>query len=135
MLTKKIKFEIITPHQKVYSGDVDGVVLPGHDGYFGVLPGHTPFLSTLGIGEIKVTIDKKDFYFSASGGVAEVFPDSVSVLAETAEPSADIDLARAKAARDRALNRIKEGRKSWDLDRSQVALARALNRISVAEHS
>jgi F-type H+-transporting ATPase subunit epsilon len=133
MLPEKLKFEIITPHQKVFSSDVDAVVLPGHDGYFGVLPGHTPFLATLKVGEIKVEIDKKEIYLATSGGVVEVFPDSVSVLAETAEPATAIDLKRAQAARDRALNRLKEGRKSWDLARAQAALTRALNRISVAE--
>lgn len=133
MLPEKLKFEIITPHKKVYSNDVDAVVLPGHEGYFGVLPGHTPFLATLKVGEIKVEIDKKETYLATSGGVVEVFPDSVSVLAETAEPATAIDLKRAQASRDRALNRLKEGRKSWDVERAQAALTRALNRISVAE--
>ncbi|HEX9655011.1 MAG TPA: F0F1 ATP synthase subunit epsilon [bacterium] len=132
MLPKKIKFEIITPHQKVYSKEVDGVVLPGHDGYFGVLPGHTPYLASLRVGEIKVEVDKKEVFLATSGGVVEVFPDAIAVLAETAEPATTIDLKRAQAARDRALNRLKEGRKSADMARAQASLARALNRIGVA---
>lgn len=132
MLPEKIKFEIITPHQKVYSSDVDGLVLPGHDGYVGVLAGHTPFLATLKVGEIKIVIDKKEIFLATSGGVVEVFPDSVSVLAETAEPAATIDVKRAEASRDRARSRLHEGRKSRDTVRAEAALARALNRISVA---
>lgn len=131
-LPKTIKFEILTPQQKVYSAEISSVRLPGFDGYFGVHPGHTPYLAALKIGEIKVHIDDKTLYFATSGGFAEVLPDSVAVLAETAEPADAIDVQRAMAAKERALKRIEEGSKVWDIDRARAALSRAINRIQVA---
>lgn len=133
MLPKKIKFEILTPFQKVYSADVSAVRLPGLDGYFGVYPGHTKFLAALRIGEIKVDIGNNEtYYFSTSGGFVEVLPHSLSVLAETAEAATSIDIKRAQEAKERAINRIKEGRKAWDMERAKAALVRAMNRIRVA---
>ena len=134
MIPDKIKLEIITPDKKIFSGEVSNVVAPGLNGYFGVYPGHTPFVSALKIGEIKIVIDKEVSIFSASGGFAEVLPNGVSILAETCETAEAIDVKRAEAARDRAIKRIEEGRKEWNLDRAQVALARALNRLKVASH-
>jgi len=135
MTPEKIKFEILTPHQKIFSSDVTAVRLPGFRGYFGVLPRHTPYLSSLRLGEIKVQIDQNISYYAASGGFVEVFPHSITVLAETAEPASAIDLKRAEAARARALNRLKEGRQVWSVPRAQAALLRALNRIRVASKS
>lgn len=132
MLRQKIKFEILTPVQKVYSGDVTAVRVPGLNGYFGVLPGHTPLLAALKIGEIKVQIDDETLFFATSGGFVEVLPHSMSVLAETAESTAAIDLKRAQDAKDRAIKRINEGSKTWDVARARVALVRAINRIRVA---
>jgi len=135
MTPEKIKFEILTPHQKVFSSDVTAVRLPGYSGYFGVLPRHTPYLSSLRLGEIKVQINQDISYFATSGGFVEVFPHSITVLAETAEPARAIDHKRAEAARDRALNRQKEGQKAWSVPRAQAALLRAINRIRVASKS
>lgn len=133
MLPQKIKFEILTPLQRVYSADVSAVRLPGLDGYFGVYPGHTPFLAALRIGKIKVDIGNKEtYYFATSGGFVEVLPHSLSVLAETAEAATSIDIKRAQEAKERAINRIKEGRKAWDIKRAKAALFRAMNRIRVA---
>jgi len=132
MIPDKIKLEILTPQARVYSGDISAIRLPGAKGYFGVFPGHTPFLSTLQIGEIKVEIDKSTSFFATSGGVAEVLPTGVRVLADTAESSDQIDVKRAEEAKKRAEQRLQEGRKKWDLKRAQVSLTRALNRLQVA---
>ncbi|MFQ5822713.1 MAG: F0F1 ATP synthase subunit epsilon [bacterium] len=132
MLPQKLKFEILTPFQKVYSSDVSAVRVPGLNGYFGVLPGHTPLLAALKIGEIKVQIDNKTLYFATSGGFVEVLTHSISVLAESAESAATININRAQEAKERATKRLKEGRKTWDVVRAKAALLRAINRIRVA---
>jgi F-type H+-transporting ATPase subunit epsilon len=126
--------EIVTPTKKAFSGQVKSVITPGAEGYFGVLPRHAPLLAALQIGEIKVAVtgqnDKK--VFATSEGFLEVTPQKVTVIAEAAEESKDIDVQRAEAARERALKRISEGRESWDIDRARAALARALNRLRLA---
>jgi len=132
MLPEKIKIEILTPQKRIYAGDVSAVRIPGTNGYFGVYPGHTPFLTTLRIGEIKIVTDKQTSYFSTSDGVVEILPDSISILSETCEPASEIDLKRAEAAKERAEKRIQEGRKNWDVDRAHVALLRAMNRIKIS---
>ena len=131
MLPKKLNVEILTPNKKVYSKEASSVRLPGSEGYFGILPGHTPLLSTLTIGEIKIENDGKTDYFAASGGVVEVLPGGISILVETSELAADIDKKRAAASKERAQKKIKEGRKQWDIKRAEVALARAINRMRV----
>ncbi len=132
MIPEKIKFEILTPTRKLFSSEVTAVRVPGAGGYFGVYPGHTPFVATLQTGEVKVQIDDQYRYFATNGGFIEVLPDSVSIMADAAEAAESIDLKRAEEARARALKRIKEGRKAWDVPRAQAALARAMNRIQVA---
>ncbi len=132
MLPEKIKIEILTPQKRIYAGDVSAARIPGINGYFGVYPGHTPFLTTLKIGEIKIVADKQTTYFSTSDGVAEILPDSISILSETCEAASEIDQKRAEAAKERAGKRIQEGRKSWNVDRAQVALLRAVNRIKIS---
>jgi F-type H+-transporting ATPase subunit epsilon len=132
MLPSKLKLEILTPHSPVYSQEVSSVVLPGSEGYFGVFPGHTPFLTALKVGEIKVVQDGAESYFATSGGIAEVLPDSISILSETAESAKEIDVKRAEEARARAREKIDEGRENWDIPRADLALARAMNRIRIA---
>ncbi len=132
MIPDKIKLEILTPGKKVFSDDVDNVILPGLKGYFGVFPGHTPFVAALKTGEIKIGAEKDGDIFAAGSGIAEVQPGSISVLVETCENANEVDVKRAEAARDRAQDRLKEGRKSWDMDRAQFALTRALVRLKVA---
>lgn len=132
MIPDKIKIEILTPGKKVLSDEVDNVMLPGLKGYFGVFPGHTPFVAALKTGEIKLGSEKDGDLFAAGSGIAEVQPDSISVLVETCENASEVDVKRAEAARDRAQSRIREGRKSWDLGRAEAALLRAINRLKVA---
>lgn len=131
MIPEKINLEILTPEKKIYSGEVSSVRIPGIEGHFGVYPGHTPFVSSLRVGEIKIEVDGNEEILAASGGFVEVLPTGVSVLADTCEGASDIDLKRAESARERARERLEEGRKGWDTDRAQIALARAINRISV----
>ncbi len=132
MIPKKIKLEILTPQRRVYSTAISSVQLPGEQGYFGVFPGHTPYVSALKVGEIKIDVDGHSNYFATSGGVVEVLPGGVSVLAETCESGNDVDVKRAESARDRAKNRIEGGRKEWDVQRAKIALARAINRIGAS---
>jgi F-type H+-transporting ATPase subunit epsilon len=134
---KTFLLEIVTPFRKVFSDRVSAIIAPGEEGYFGVLPGHTPFLASLRTGAIKVEItlsgqEQRVLYFATSGGFAEVLPGSVRILAETAEPASEIDVKRAEAAKERASKRLHEGRKHWDIERAQAALARALNRLEIA---
>jgi F-type H+-transporting ATPase subunit epsilon len=110
------------------------VMAPGSMGEFGVLSGHTPFMTSLNTGAIHYRDESgKDQYVFVSGGFAEALPDKVTVLAESAEKTADIDLARANAARDRAEKRL-EDRSKEDIDflRAKLALERALIRIKLA---
>lgn len=135
MLPDKIHLEIVTPQKKLVGLDVDEVILPGKQGYLGVLPGHAPLLSELDIGQLMYRRDNLRHYLSMAWGFAEVLPDRVSVLAEVAERAEEIDRERAESARDRAKKRL--GDQSGDIDfrRAQVALQKALIRIQVASHA
>ena len=133
MLPDSIQLVVVTPERQILKETVAEVTLPGADGYLGVLPGHAPLITELGIGELT--------YRSANGrtgllavirGFAEVLPDHVSVLAETAEFAEDIDLSRAQEALKRAQERIARGAsENIDWDRATMSLQRALVRIQV----
>ena len=98
-----IQVEIVTPSRQLYSGAVQMVTLPGVEGEMGVLAGHAPLLTTLNIGEITLhSADGEAEYIAVSGGVVEVLPDQVIVMARSAERAEDIDIARAEAAMQRA---------------------------------
>jgi F-type H+-transporting ATPase subunit epsilon len=97
-----IRCEIVSQDRMVFEGDVDIVVLPGADGEMGVLPHHAPLLTTLKYGIIKVRQKANEQIFTVAGGVAEIQPDIVTVLADTAENIEEIDVARAEAARQHA---------------------------------
>lgn len=130
---KSFLLEIVTPASKVFSAQVNAVVAPGEAGYFGVLPHHTNMLATLKVGYLKVEIGDQTKYFAISGGIAEVMPSGVKILAEAAEPASAIDAERARQAKERAERRLQEGRKQWDVLRAEAALARAINRLKVVE--
>lgn len=135
-MAQYIKLEVVTPEKAVVDEDVKIVVAPGNLGEFGVLPGHTTFLTTLKTGTLRYT-DAKDQerYLFVSGGFAEALPDKVTVLAESAERRRDIDLSRAKAAIERAEKRLAEQRlkETLDFTRAKAALERALQRLKLAE--
>lgn len=104
-----IRCEIVSQDRMVFEGDVDIVVLPGSAGEMGILPHHTPLLTTLKYGIIKVRTKDKEEIFTVAGGVAEVQPDIVTVLADAAENIREIDLDRAEAARKRAEEMLEKG--------------------------
>jgi F-type H+-transporting ATPase subunit epsilon len=132
-MAERLSLELATPTRMVVAETVDEVVVPGSEGYFGVLPGHAPLLATLGIGELTYRIGREERHVAVAGGFAEVRNDKVIVLADTAELPQDIDRARAERARDRAEQRL-SGRAQDEIDyaRAAAALARALTRIQVA---
>jgi F-type H+-transporting ATPase subunit epsilon len=132
-VAERLTLELATPTRMVVAETVDEVVVPGSEGYFGVLPGHAPLLATLGIGELTYRIGREERHVAVAGGFAEVRNDKVIVLADTAELPQDIDRARAERARDRAEQRL-SGRAQDEIDyaRAGAALARALTRIQVA---
>jgi len=125
--------EIVTPEKKVLSEQVDIVVAPGELGEFGVLPGHIPFLCKLKIGELKYRMGAASQNVAIMGGYAEVLNNQVTILATAAEPATEIDVVRAKAARERAEKRISGARDKLDFARAQAALQRAIARLKVAE--
>jgi F-type H+-transporting ATPase subunit epsilon len=128
----KLKLEIVTPHGLVFSDDVDEIVASGSEGEFGVLPQHVPFLTTLKIGMLTYKKGTEAGYFFVNWGYAEIGPDKVLILADSAEKSEDIDVERAMAAKKRAEERLKQAEK-FDQARARASLERALTRIQVAE--
>lgn len=128
---EKLKLDIVTPDGLIFSGDVDEVTAAGSEGEFGVLPGHAPFLTTLKIGMLVVKKGSEVMYFFINSGYAEVGPDKVVVLADSAERAEGIDVERAKEAMKRAEERLKK-REEIDFARADSALERATTRIQVA---
>jgi F-type H+-transporting ATPase subunit epsilon len=130
-----IKLEVVTPEKYVVDEEVQIVVAPGSLGEFGVLIGHTPFLTTLKTGAMHYTDAKgAEKYVFVSGGFAEALPDKVTILAESAEKPSDIDVDRAKAAMERAQNRLAQSQaEDIDFNRAKAALERALHRIKLVE--
>jgi F-type H+-transporting ATPase subunit epsilon len=132
----RLTLEIATPTRLVVTETVDEIVIPGSEGYFGVLPGHAPLLTTLGIGELMYRVGRDAHYLAVAGGFAEVRNDKVIVLADTAERPAEIDRGRAERARERAERRLAgRGDEEVDYPRALAALARALTRIATAGRS
>jgi F-type H+-transporting ATPase subunit epsilon len=131
----RIRLEVVTPERQVLSAEVDEVSAPGALGYFGVLPGHTPFLTTLGVGELGYRSGNQWEYLSITWGYAEVLPNKVTVLSETAEMAEEIDIERAERAKRRAEERLREWSTTVadvDFERASVALQRAVIRLEVA---
>ena len=128
-----LSLEVATPSRLVVAETVDEVVIPGSQGYFGVLPGHAPLLATLGTGELTYRKGTSQMHLALTGGFAEVRNDKVIVLAEHAERPDEIDRERAQRAKERAERRL-IGREPGDVDfaRAQAALTRALLRLQVA---
>lgn len=133
-MAKNIKLEVVTPEKSIVSEEAQIVMAPGAEGEFGVLIGHTPFLTTLKTGTVHYTAaDGKEKFVFVSGGFAEALPDRVTVLAESAERRRDIDADRAKAAMERAQARLDRAQdEDIDFLRAQVALERALHRLKLA---
>jgi F-type H+-transporting ATPase subunit epsilon len=126
------ELEIVTPERLVVRDRVEEMQLPGRSGYLGILPGHAPLITELGIGQISYRENGRSRYLAVAWGFAEVLPDRVSVLAETAERAEEIDVRRAEEAMKRAEQRLKSGDPKIDCVRAQYALTRAATRLEVA---
>jgi F-type H+-transporting ATPase subunit epsilon len=133
-----LALEIVTPDRSIVSQQVDEVELPGADGYFGVLPGHTPLLASLQVGEMWYRTGQERHYLAIAFGFAEVLPDRVTVLAQIAERAQDIDVSRAEAAKKRAEERVARPhgpQADMDFERARVAMIKALTRLQVASRA
>jgi F-type H+-transporting ATPase subunit epsilon len=129
-----IRLEIVTPEKLVYRDDVDTVVLPGSEGELGILPHHTPLISTLGMGELRIRKGDLEEVYAVIGGFVQVRPDKVVVLAETADLASDIDLEKAHEARQSAEHALEIGLvEEADLATARAALQAALVRMRIAE--
>ena len=132
MAEGKLLLDIVTPQGLVFSQEVDEVTASGSEGEFGVLPGHVPFVTTLKIGMLTCKVGNEIRYFFVNWGYAEVGFEKVTILADSAERSDDIDVERAKAAMKRAEERLKKAEET-DFHRAEAALERAVTRTQVAE--
>ena len=139
-LPTKLTLEIVTPERALVTAEVDEVQLPGAEGYFGVLPGHTPMLATLQVGELWYRVGQQKHYMAIAFGFVEVLPERVTVLAQIAERPEDIDVARAEAAKKRAEDRLARSAPAApqgdvDFERARIAMSKALIRLQVASRA
>ena len=130
-----LTLDVVTPDRALVSQQVDEVQLPGSEGYFGVLPGHTQLLATLQVGELWYRVGQEKHYLAVAFGFAEVLPDRVTVLAQIAERPDDIDVPRAEAAKKRAEERLARPQADVDFERARVALMKSLIRLQVASRA
>jgi F-type H+-transporting ATPase subunit epsilon len=131
-LPTKIVLEIVTPESLLLREEVDDVVAPGEEGYFGVRPGHAPFLTTLGQGEISYGQGGVRRFLTCFWGFCEVLPDRVNALADIGERAEDIDVGRAEQAKTRAAERLKVIREEEGFKEAQASYIRAVTRLAVA---
>jgi F-type H+-transporting ATPase subunit epsilon len=127
--------EIVTPDRAIAHEQVDEVEIPGAEGYFGVLPGHTPLLASLQVGQLWYRRGTDFHYLSIAFGFAEVLPDRVTILAQIAERAEEIDVARAEDAKRRAQEQISHRPSQADLEMARVSLLKALARLQVASRA
>jgi F-type H+-transporting ATPase subunit epsilon len=134
-MASTIRFELVTPERLVLSEDVDEVIIPGYEGEFGVLPEHTLYLSIVKVGVLRYRKGTEWFKVALGGGFAEVTPERVVVLADTAERAGEIDLDRARRAKERAEEALKKDLSVDDetYEKASAAMQRAIARISVKE--
>jgi F-type H+-transporting ATPase subunit epsilon len=133
MLPENIELEVVTPERHVLSESVQSVEMPGKDGYLGILPGHAPLITELGVGILTYHRGAEVRYLTVIQGYAEVLPDRVIVLADLSERAEEIDLARVRSALDRAQAELaKAGSPDVDWQVASAALARATTRMQAA---
>jgi F-type H+-transporting ATPase subunit epsilon len=130
-LPTSIDLQIVTPERLLVHEQVDEVEIPGVEGYFGVLPGHTPLLAALSVGELWYRKGQEKTYLAIAYGFAEVLPDRVSILAQLAERAEEIDVDRAEAARKRAAERLDQ-KSDVDYERARTALMKSMTRLQVS---
>jgi F-type H+-transporting ATPase subunit epsilon len=124
--------QVVSADRSLVNEMVDEVEIPGADGYFGVLVGHTPLLALLGTGELWYRQGTEKHFLSIAFGFAEVQPDRVTILAQIAERAVEIDIARAEAAKKRAEQRLASPTTDMDFERARVAMIKSLIRLQVA---
>jgi len=132
VIPSHIQLQIVSADRSLVNEQVDEVEIPGSDGFFGVLPGHTPLLAVLGMGELWYRQGQEKHYLSIAFGFAEVQPDRVTILAQMAEKADEIDVARAEAAKRRAEERMVKSVVDMDFERARIAMMKALIRLQVA---
>jgi len=130
-LPTSIDLQIVTPDRMLVHEQVDEVEIPGVDGYFGVLPGHTPLLAALSVGELWYRKGQDKTYLAIAYGFAEVLPERVTILAQLAERAEEIDVERAESARTRAVQRLDE-KSDVDYERARAALSKSMTRLQVS---
>ena len=131
-LPTSLQLHIVSADRALVNERVDEVEIPGSEGYFGVLPGHTPFLALLGAGELWYRQGQEKHYLAIAFGFAEVLPEQVTILAQIAERPEEIDTARAEAAKKRAEERVARPTADIDFERARIAMLKALVRLQVA---
>src|SRR5438270_12313531 len=131
-LPTKLQLQIVSADRSLVNETVDEVESPAADGYFGVLPGHTPLLAVLGAGELWYRQGQDKHYLALAFGFAEVLPERVTILAQIAEKAEEIDVARAAAAKQRAEERLARTTVDLDAERARIALLKSLVRLQVA---
>ncbi len=134
-MASQLTLSIVTPERELVRVQADEVELPGTEGYFGVLPGHTPMFASLTVGRLSYRIGQDTRVLAISVGLAEVLPDAVTVLSRIAELAEDIDLPRAEAARKRAEERLAGKATDLDYQRARNALDKAMLRVQVASRA
>src|SRR5437899_11381246 len=132
-MADSFQLEIVTPEKLVVKDRAEEMQIPGKNGYLGILPGHAPLITELAVGEISYRNGGHTQHLAVAWGFAEVLPDRVTILAETAERPDEIDIQRAHEAKERAEERLKSGKTEVDYTRAEDALQRAEVRLRVAE--
>jgi len=134
-LPTKLQLQIVSADRSLVNETVDEVEIPAADGYFGVLPGHTPLLAVLGAGELWYRQGQEKYYLAIAFGFAEVQAERVTILAQIAEKAEEIDLSRAEAAKKRAEERLAHAAVDMDAERARIALLKSLIRVQVASRA
>ena len=131
-LPTRLQLQVVSADRMLINETVDEVEAPGADGYFGVLPGHTPFLALLQVGHLRYRQGQENHYLVIAQGFAEVQPDRVTILAQVAERAEEIDVARAQEAKRRAEQRLASPTVNMDAERARIALLKSLIRLQVS---
>ncbi|MHB1125892.1 MAG: F0F1 ATP synthase subunit epsilon [Bacillota bacterium] len=133
MAEKTVLLEVVTAERVVYQKEVESLVIPATEGYMGILPGHAPLITSLGVGVARYRTNGQSEKMAISGGFLEVFNNKVVLLSDTAELSTEIDVSRAERAKERAEQRLNQKEPETDFARAELALKRALARLRAAQ--
>ena len=132
-MAQTFQLEIVTPERLLVSDAAEEMQIPGKNGYLGILPQHAPLITELGVGEITYRKGTQTQHLAVAWGFAEVLPDKVTILAEVAEKAEEIDVERARRAKERAEERLKKSAQDVEYTRAEIDLERAITRLRVAE--